>query len=154
MKHSSTKSENAGSAPETVSEFSSRKFDWLNGVASHPKLADQSVRIALVVSRFINKDSGVGIAPDETLLDYLPGFSRTKLFRYRKPLFELGILSNDMADKRGRAHHYRLQFEWLEMVKDWLIIKREARQEQRSHVPDRRCKTGIRVSKIEHGRAA
>jgi hypothetical protein len=135
-------------------DFASKKFDWLNGVASHPQLKSQSVRIALVVSRFINKETGVGRCADDTLLDYLPGFSRTKLFRYRKPLFDLGILSNDMVGKLGRAHHYRLQFEWLDKVNDWLIVKKEARQEQRAAVPDRRTKTGFRVSKIEHGRAA
>jgi hypothetical protein len=110
--------------------FSSRKFDWINAVAANRALKSPQVHLAVVISRFVNEKTGAARVSDETLLAHLD-WNRATLFRNRKALVDKRVLHAATPGK-FKAHIYRMRFEFIDTVNEYLAIRREEREEARA----------------------
>lgn len=125
-------SQTRGSPPpaESKANFSSWKFDMIDGLLSDPRVPDGHFRIAVRVLQGMDEGKRTSYLSDETICDEVPRTDRHKCNDARKKLEQLGWWSV----RRGhgtRASSYELHDDNLNPLLDQRIIKREERHERR-----------------------
>ena len=106
--------------------FTSRKFDWCDGVAIDPRLTRAAIfKVAYCIAQHVNEKTGTAILSDEVIREKT-NISIPMVKRHRVALRDAGWLK--WQTKKG-ANFYTLDYGPLDRTADLATMRREARKE-------------------------
>jgi hypothetical protein len=113
-----------------LQSFSSWKFDMIEALNFDPRIPAGMKLIAIRILQSVNEAKGYAYISDETICDEVPKTDRYKCNDTPKRLEKLGWWEVERGHG-GKASRYRFKDTNLNWILDELLIRREARQEER-----------------------